>query len=336
MVTALAAFTMLPFSGCSSSQQQQAGDEVEASGDQQGGEDSVDTAESSQQGGENAAQNTAAEEGSADETGGGNVVANDVPQNAPAGEGDLQEIVQEMGNGGNGSQAAIPTAEEAAPAVDTAAAAAAPTGEEGEAVPANAAAAPVATADTAAAPAAAPAPAAVGGLPETGSKMPYIVEAGDTLGKIATKVYGDQKRWRDLAGLTGLSNPNSIYPGDVVYYALDEKSAQFAANYENIKRGKEVVQSGDTLATIAKRVYGSSRSWRHIWRQNDHIDNPDKLEAGTTIYYMEKDSIKTAANTHKHIQHKQTSKSLATKSIKTTKNVTFVKTPTFTTVSFLV
>jgi nucleoid-associated protein YgaU len=145
------------------------------------------------------------------------------------------------------------------------------------------------------APAAAPV-STVAGLPEMGSKMAYVVEAGDTLGKIATKVYGDQKRWKDISDLTGLSNPNHIYPGDVVFYTLEDSSSQFAASYEGMPRGKETVQQGDTLASIAKRVYGSSRSWRHIWRQNDNIDNPDKLTAGMTVFYVVKESIKTSLN----------------------------------------
>ena len=332
MVTALAAFTMLPFTGCSSSQQQQAGDEVEASGEQGG--DSQAEASSQQSGGGDETAAAGSEE-SGNPASGSEVVTNDaVAANAPAGEGDLQEIVQEMGNGNGSQQAAAPAANGAAPA----AVAATEEGSDQQAAPAANAAAPANAAPAAtASAAAAPAPAAVGGLPETGSKMPYVVEAGDTLGKISTKVYGDQKRWRDISSLTGLSDPNHIFPGDVVYYALDEKSAQFAANYESIKRGKEVVQSGDTLATIAKRVYGSSRSWRHIWRQNDHIENPDKLETGTTVYYVQKDSIKTANNTQKtNKTNVKTIKTVNAKTLKTIKSVTAVKTKTFTTVSYLV
>jgi nucleoid-associated protein YgaU len=245
MVTALAALTMLPFTGCSSSQQQQAGDEVEASEEQQGGESGQAEASNQQSG--SGEETAATGEESGNPAAGSEVVTNDAVQaNGPAGEGDLQEIVQEMGNG-NGSQAAAPAVNEAAPAATAAVDAgdgsnqAAPAEAPANVAPANAASTATVAAE------AAPAPAAVGGLPETGSKMPYIVEAGDTLGKISTKVYGDQKRWRDISSLTGLSDPNHIFPGDVVYYALDEKSSQFAANYESIKRGKEVVDHLEQL-----------------------------------------------------------------------------------------
>ncbi len=298
LVTALMGFTALPFTGCSSSQQQQgSGDEVSAS-DQNVGEDSAENADASNE--NSAGEETAATDNGSVPTneapvGGDEVVSNDavMPTNAPATEGEIQEINQEMGAN---------TVAQAAPA---------------EAPAANPVAEVAPPTETVAAQ-----PAAVGGLPETGSKMPYVVEAGDTLGKIATKVYGDQKRWREISGLTGLSNPNHIFPGDVIYYSLDEKSAQFAANYESIKRQKDVVQQGDTLASIAKRIYGSSRSWRHIWRQNDHIDNPDKLEPGTVIYYLEKESIKTASNKNKMNDKVQTA---AKKVLKAAKGMSIVK-----------
>lgn len=125
------------------------------------------------------------------------------------------------------------------------------------------------------------------GLPEPNSKMAYIVEPGDTLGKISQKIYGDQTRWKELASLSGLANPSRIYPGDVIYYTLDSAATGFASAYESQQRSETVVQSGDTLATIAGRVYGNPSAWKAIWRQNDRIDNPDKLSPGTVVYYIQ-------------------------------------------------
>ena len=137
------------------------------------------------------------------------------------------------------------------------------------------------------------APAAPG-LPELGSKMSYIVQKGDTLAKIATKIYGDPARWTEIANFTGLANPRLIYPGDVVYYQLTEQSMAFAAAYESVSRAEVQIMEGDTLATIASRVYGSSANWKLIWRQNDNIANPDRLVAGTTLYYIEPGMLSSA------------------------------------------
>ena len=280
VVTALALCSFLPFFGCSS-QQQQASDEVEATEEGNGGDGAQNAANPSEEPG-------VAENGGAQNTEGGNEAVpsgegQNVVGNNPAGQetgaadtAEVQAMINDMG--GNAASGATPEA--GAPIAEVPPA-------NGEAV------APDAPAVAPATPSAAPV-ARVAGIPEMGSKMAYVIEAGDTLGKIATRVYGDQKRWKDISNLSGLSNPNQVYPGDVVYYSLDEVSAQFAATYEGIARSKEIVRQGDSLASIAKRVYGSSRSWRHIWRQNDNIDNPDKLTVGMTVFYVNKDAIKTA------------------------------------------
>lgn len=328
-VTALAALSLLPFTGCSSQQQQQ-GDEVMAE-QQEGGE--------GQEGEENLSENAQGQEGEFNEEAAADASqanpSEEVMNQAATGEevvsnpvngegnlsqttdGDLQEIINEMGGNGN---AAIAAVNSAPPVNDTLAA---PVNNMAE-VPANA---------VASEPASAPmadqgqpsTTAQVAGLPEMGSKMPYVIEAGDTLGKVAARIYGDQSRWKDISGLTGLTNPNHIFPGDVVYFSLDEQSAQFAAVYEGLQRSKEIVQEGDTLASIASRVYGSSRSWRHIWRQNDNIENPDQLTAGMTIYYINKDAIKTAYNElNKHSKLAKTANKSAktlNKTIKVTSTV---------------
>ena len=128
--------------------------------------------------------------------------------------------------------------------------------------------------------------APAGKLPEMGTTMAYIVERGDTLGKIATKVYGSISKWREVMSLSNLADPNKIYPGDVVYYQLNEESYSFAERYENITRGSTTVQAGDTLAKISRRVYGTSSAWMNIWRQNDWINDPTKLIVGKTVYYV--------------------------------------------------
>lgn len=129
------------------------------------------------------------------------------------------------------------------------------------------------------------------GLPEMGSKMVYVVKSGDTLGKISAQIYGVVGRWRELAEFSGISDPSRIYPGDVVYYQLSSESLAFATNYENRSRQEIAAEDGDTLKSIAQRVYGSSRNWKIIWRQNDHISDPNNIEAGKPIYYISKDHL---------------------------------------------
>lgn len=206
-------------------------------------------------------------------------------------DGEMQDII----NSGAADQAAAPA--EAAPA-DAVPAEAAPA-DAVAAVPAPAeavpAAAPVA-APAEGAPAAAPVAAAVAGvgIPEMGSKMPYIVQPGDTLGKIAGKIYGDQTKWKQIADLSNVTNPNRIYPGDVVYYQLTQEAVAFATSYESAPRAEIQAASGDTLFNISSKVLGSPMQWRSIWRENGHIDSPDQISAGTTVYYVDHGAVKSA------------------------------------------
>ena len=124
------------------------------------------------------------------------------------------------------------------------------------------------------------------GLPEIGSKMVYIVQKGDTLGRISRSIYGDTGRWKQMAEWSGIADPDRIYPGDVVYYQLNEASLAFATSYEEPQPEIQVtVQEGDTLGKIAKRVYGSTSYWQMVWRHNSQISHPDHLEVGMKLTF---------------------------------------------------
>jgi nucleoid-associated protein YgaU len=291
---------------CSSQQQEEEG--LEVSGQDQQAADNQAAADNE------AADNAAGEEGGNDEASneqGAEDNAGGGEDNAAAGggnatENDLQEIIQEMngqqaggdaGAGGDAPADAAALAQDAAAPAPVDSAMAAPA----EAAPAQAEAAPAA-APAAAAPAGNTNPIAFQpggspagpGLPEAGSKMAYIVQKGDTLGKISSKIYGSPSRWNEIAQLSGMQNPNRIYAGDVVYYTLDESAVAFATAYEKAQRSEEQVKPGDTLATIAQRVYGTTAAWRSIWRQNDKIDNPDIVPPGTTIFYLSDSQLSAA------------------------------------------
>ncbi len=295
--------------GCSGDQG--AEEAVEGSENQVADESAGGDAAAGEEGDGGGGNNATAEDGAASaDTEAANAAGGDSAEavaNAGAGgsgENDLQDIITEMNGqqpGGDNATADATGGDAAAPAGDAAAApasdTAAPASAPSNATAAAPAAAPAAQASAPAATALPQQPGgspAAAGLPELGSKMAYIVEPGDTLAKISQKIYGAPSHWQEMATLSGLANPSKIYPGDVIYYTLEDSAVAFAKAYDAVQRAEEQVQPGDTLATISKRVYGETSGWRSIWRHNDNIDDPDVVQSGTTVYYVPRGAVQAA------------------------------------------
>jgi len=331
----LALFASFAVAGCSGDQEAEEG--VEASGNEaadnaggngdavanedSGGGEKAAGDEANAAPGDAAGADTAAEAGAA----GGNSTEND-----------LQEIITEMNGQQGGDKEAAAGAPEggAAPLAGEAPAAGAPPANNAMAQAApDAATAPPAAGAAPAAPAAAP-PAAGGastaaksgalpfqpggspaaaGLPELGSKMSYIVEKGDTMAKISQRIYGSPSHWQEMATLSGMSNPSRIFPGDLVYYTLDESALNFAKANDSVQRSEEQVKPGDTLASISQRLYGTTESWRTLWRHNDKIEDPDVVQPGSTVFYVAKGALQAAID---HVKSESTTNIAAV----TTKN----------------
>lgn len=94
----------------------------------------------------------------------------------------------------------------------------------------------------------------------------YVVKSGDTLSDIAAK-YGTT--YQSLAQANGISNPDFIYPGQVIKIP---GGSQSAARYYTIL-------PGDTLSGIAQK-FGTTVSRLQSLNQ---ISNPDKIYAGNRI-----------------------------------------------------
>ncbi len=116
--------------------------------------------------------------------------------------------------------------------------------------------------------------------------MKYVVVRGDTLGKIAARIYGDSKQWRTLADLNSLPNPDRIHPGDVISFSSNNKSKQFETSYYGSKQ-KVVVQNGDTLQKISKRVFGKNSYWKTLWQFNaEAVKDPNHIHSEQVLYYV--------------------------------------------------
>ena len=120
---------------------------------------------------------------------------------------------------------------------------------------------------------------------ESGTQKQYTVQKNETLMMIAFKIYGDYRRWKEIANVnTGSLNGNSmVKPGMVLNYIAPVQ--EFVWNPEG---NPYLIKTGDTLGSISKEVYTTTSKWKLLWENNRPlIKDPNKIYAGFTIYYLE-------------------------------------------------
>ncbi len=138
--------------------------------------------------------------------------------------------------------------------------------------------------------------------PELGANEKlYIVQPGDTLGSIASVVYGSSKEWKSLAELNNKTSKSRIFPGDMIKYASNEKSAAFEARWNAIPKNSVTVAKGDTLSKIAAKVMGQDSYWKVIWRLNQEtLTNPNKIVVGQSLQYVSAKDLEAALSSGKN------------------------------------
>lgn len=99
----------------------------------------------------------------------------------------------------------------------------------------------------------------------------YTVQSGDTLSGIAKRY---NTTYRYLAELNGISNPNLIYPGQVLTI-----SGTYASNTKAETTTTYIVKSGDCLSSIGKRL---GVSWIDLANRNG-IHSPYTIFPGQVL-----------------------------------------------------
>lgn len=129
-----------------------------------------------------------------------------------------------------------------------------------------------------------------------------VVEEGESLSGIARRVYGDAARWARIynANRDVLPDPRSLKPGMLLFVPDPIGTATLASTNTQSRSASSaslmkiapsssgeyyVVQSGDTLYGISKRMYQSGILWKRIYDANrDVIKAPDVLRPGTRLH----------------------------------------------------
>ncbi len=123
-------------------------------------------------------------------------------------------------------------------------------------------------------------PVAVNG----GEVKNYQVQKNETLMMIAFKLYGDYRKWHDLARLNRdrLGNSNRVAEGTNLRY--EDYGTNFSWNPDG---EPYLIKLGDTLSLISNNVYGTRSKWPSIWNNNKPlIRDPNRIYAGFTLYYL--------------------------------------------------
>jgi LysM repeat protein len=117
----------------------------------------------------------------------------------------------------------------------------------------------------------------------------YTVKAGDTMTSIAEAWFGDRTRWSLIARENPLDDPNRLRigqklrlpPKDAVAAPAPPKPASPQTNDSTLY----TVRSGDTLAKIAREVYGDVARWEAIYQANRATigSDPGQLKPGMQL-----------------------------------------------------
>lgn len=109
----------------------------------------------------------------------------------------------------------------------------------------------------------------------------YEVKSGETLMQIAFNLYGDYKKWKEIAGMNSGINVESLKAGTALNYCTgSELSWKPNGN-------PHVIRLGETLGKISDDKYKTVKRWKEIWHNNKPlIQDPNKIYAGFTIYYI--------------------------------------------------
>jgi nucleoid-associated protein YgaU len=114
----------------------------------------------------------------------------------------------------------------------------------------------------------------------------YVIQPGDSLIKIARKLYKDSQAWKQIAAANGMDRHSMIrvgdslviprYKGRTVPMGRKERASAHTANepvldYSKFDYKLYNIQAGDTLSGIASKYYGDSQGYQLIEAYNSKV-----------------------------------------------------------------
>ncbi|MCL4364404.1 LysM peptidoglycan-binding domain-containing protein [Patescibacteria group bacterium] len=117
----------------------------------------------------------------------------------------------------------------------------------------------------------------------------YIIQEGDDLWHIAEKFYGSGFNAYDISIANKISDPSILETGQKIIIpsvaprslTVGEISAASTSQVTYVE-GKYIVQPGDSLSSIAGKVYGDIYAWPRLLQANPMF-NPNRIEVGMVL-----------------------------------------------------
>jgi len=124
----------------------------------------------------------------------------------------------------------------------------------------------------------------------------YVVQKGDSLIQIATRMLGSKTRWTEIRDLNPGVDPRSLKVGTKLAIPASAKATkqpgasapvQKPATAPAVKAsgsgsGTYVVRKGDTLKSISEKLLGGSGNWKQLAAANPGVD-PHHISVGTSL-----------------------------------------------------
>jgi nucleoid-associated protein YgaU len=123
---------------------------------------------------------------------------------------------------------------------------------------------------------------------EPAAPSKYTVVKGDSFARIARKVFGDEKWTLAIQKANPEIDPLGLQIGmEIVMPAVtkrNESSASIGSAEPAASVGRYVVQTNDSLYSIAAKMLGGKKHWKKIYEANrDVLSDPDTLRVGMTL-----------------------------------------------------
>ena len=114
------------------------------------------------------------------------------------------------------------------------------------------------------------------------------MKEGDSLASIWRGLTGSERGWEKLQAANPGLDPSRLKIGQVLKvpdWSSDATPAKTAAAAPVAAAGTHTVASGETLSSIAQKVYGESKLWKRIYDANKDVigSDPANLKVGQVL-----------------------------------------------------